>query len=302
MPPIDYITERGPFQHGETLKGFRLRPRVIQMLMRHNYPSRDRLLAGRMQILDVLRPNRQVVGVGPNTGILRHSFKDGTKLDLNVIIQSGPGFQPAQADTWDEFSWEDVIRFIAFDPIFFNPYRHDWPFINIVLPNGTRQDTLTLLQLVFPTATGGITFPVGTGITFNRNIGIPGIGGGAVAPTIDPNVLNYLGNWFEYPTIVLSGPLDSPIIITNTTTNETIRLNYSVQPGETVTIVLAPGAKSITSSTYGTSVSLMGFLSSDSALGTFHLEPGVNNFQTVFAGQDTNSVAKFQYYDRYVGY
>lgn len=285
MPPIDYITQRGPFQHGETLLGYRLRPRVIQMHVRQNFKNRAELFHGRLQILDVLRPNR--IGV---TGKLRKGFGDGTLIDIDVMVQQGPNFEPAKADLWDEWSFDEIIRFVAYNPVFYNPYRKDHDFINITLPNGTRQDTLTLLNLIFP-----ITFP----ISFNRNIGIPGVGGGAVAPTIDPNIIAYAGSWLEYPTIELVGPLDSPLIINNTTTDETIRLNYSVAAGETVTIALTYGSKTITNDV-GTN--LIGFLSSDSDLGSFHLEPGTNSFTTAILGQDNNSRVKFRYYDRYIGY
>ena len=33
-PPIEHVTERGPFQHGETVKDYFLRPRTIQLLIR----------------------------------------------------------------------------------------------------------------------------------------------------------------------------------------------------------------------------------------------------------------------------
>lgn len=287
MPPVTYLTQKGPFQHGETLLGYRLQPRVIQMLIRQNYTCRERYWHGRLQILDVLRPNRP-----GTTGTLRKNFGDGSKIDIDVVIQQGPNFEPADPDVWDEWSINEVIRFIAYNPVFYNPYLHTWDFINITLASGVAQDSLTMLQLKF-----AATFP----INFNRNIGVPGIGGGAVAPTIDPNILAYLGSWVEYPTIILVGPLDSPFIITNVTTDETIRLNYVVDAGETVTIDLNYGTKTITS-TLHPGDSLMGFLDPTSDVGSFHLQPGTNIFNTSILGQNANSRVQFKYNDRYVGY
>jgi len=47
LPPIEYITQRGPFQHGETVVDYRLRPRVLQMVYREKFCSRDVYWDGR---------------------------------------------------------------------------------------------------------------------------------------------------------------------------------------------------------------------------------------------------------------
>lgn len=277
MPPIDYLTERGPYQHGDTLLDFRLRPRVIQMVVRHNYASAAQTSHGRLQLLDVLRPNRQIIGqIAP--GQLRHTFRDGSKLDLDVMIEQGPNFEPSKQDQWDEWSFQEVIRFIAHNPVFYNPSEHSNQFIN----NAAQIAALT--QLTFP-----ITFP----ITFNRDFGQPGM----FVP--DPYTINYPGTWFDYPKIIITGPIDDPLSITNITTDETILLDYELQPAEIVTINLAYGQKTVTNNS-GTN--LIGRISSDSDLGTFHIVPGVNQFSLGFHGNDANSRIELRYKDRYIGY
>lgn len=267
MPPVEYLTERGPFQHGETLKGFRLRPRTIQMLIRQNYNSRDQYFRGRLQILDVLRPNRFV---GNITGVLRKNFADGSKIDIDVMIQQGPNFEPEKSDSWDEFSFDEVIRFIAYNPVFYNPYTRTYNFLSA---------STALTQLVFPAI-----FP----IHFERT-------------SIGVSTVIYAGTWIEYPNIVLTGPLSSPTIITNVTTGDRIQLNYDIQPLEIVTITLTYGSKSVVSS-LDPSASLMGYLDPLSDIGSFHLEPGQNDFTVTIVGQSAASAVQLQYKDRYVGY
>ena len=236
-PDIQYITQRGPNQDGETLRDFHLTPRVVQLLERQQFVDRDDWWAGRATILNELRPNRQVTATGVVTGILRMVKSDGSVRDLNVLIESGPRFEARNVNEWDEWAFEEVLRFIAFDPLFFDPTRVDFAM------------TFTLdLNLVFP-----ITFP----ITF---------GSGLIDVSLD---LDYTGTWASLPTIVIVGPLENPII-DNVTTGETLDLRHDVGPGETVTIDLAFGQKTITNNL---GANLLGSLSTDSDLGTWHIAP-----------------------------
>ncbi len=236
-PDIQYITQRGPNQDGETLRDFHLTPRVVQLLDRQQFVDRDAWWAGRATILDELRPNRQATATGVATGILRMVKSDGSIRDLNVLIESGPRFEARNVNEWDEWSFEEVLRFIAFDPLFFDPARVDFalPFV-------------LDLNLVFP-----ITFP----ITF---------GSGLIDVSLN---LDYTGTWASLPTIVIVGPLENPII-ENVTTGETLDLRHDVGPGETVTIDLAFGQKTITNNL---GANLLGSLSTDSDLGTWHIAP-----------------------------
>src|SRR3990167_9916197 len=102
MPQIEYITQRGPYQHGVTVQDYFLQPRVIQMLIRQQYCSRIKLWAGRSNILNHLRPNRQSPGQ-LNTGKLRKYLPDGSIRDLDVLIQEGPRFE-ARNLKWDEWA------------------------------------------------------------------------------------------------------------------------------------------------------------------------------------------------------
>ena len=236
-PDIQYITQRGPSQDGESLRDFNLRPRVVQLLERQQFKGRDAWWTGRADMLNELRPNRQSTATGVATGILRHVKANGDVRDLNVLIESGPRFEARNVNEWDEWATEEVLRFIAFDPLFFDPARVD-------------------LTLAF-TLDANLVFPIDFPIQFGS--GLVDVSGN----------LDYTGTWASLPTIVIVGPFDHPII-DNVTTGEKIDLNTIIAAGRTVTIDLAFGQKTITDD-LGTN--LLGSLTTDSDLGTFHIAP-----------------------------
>ncbi len=270
-PPINYVSQRGPFQHGVTVKDFFLQPRVIQLLIRQGFCDRDAYWAGRAGLLDEIRPNRQTISTAVVPGELRRTFPDGRTRSLNVFIAEGPRFEPAQLNTWDEFAFQEVIRFIAHNPVVFDPTRNDVNFV-IVLDS----------DLVFP-----ITFP----ITF---------GPGEVDDTLN---INYVGTWESLPIIVITGPIDEPRI-DNLTTGEKLQFSIDIDPGQVVTIDLSYGAKTVVDQAGN---NLIGGLTADSDLATFHIAPdpeaplGVNQMR--LQGMHATGITdiEIRYFDRYFG-
>lgn len=270
MAPIEYLTQRSPFQHGETLLNYFLQPRVIQLIHRRNAPGRDALWNIRSDIINHLRPNRQTAN-SLNTGVLRKIYPSGEMRDISVLIQAGPSFDPNQGQ-WDEWSFQDTIRFIAFDPTFFDPtsISNTWSVSRIA-------------ELTFP-----ITFPIRFGTGDMR----------------ETKTILYTGTWLAYPTFVITGPITGPLIA-NLTTGETIQVNYIVSAGETVTISLEYGNKSVVNN-LGTN--LIGSISVDSDMATFHMAPdpeapgGENQIRISGSGVQygTTQVA-MTYNTRYIG-
>lgn len=274
LPPIEYITQKGPFQHGETVIDYRLGPRVIQLQLRQDSCSRDDYWDNRALLLNSIRPNRNV-GVTFSTGVLRKIFQDGTMKDIYAIIQQGPGFVAKQSGKWDEWGFTETLQFICHDPIFFNPIQKSYTFDNLVSPGaGVGWE----LPWSFPMLFGGTAFALSGNITYN-------------------------GTWMSYPSIVIVGPVNG-LVITNISTGETIEFNYSIADGETVTISLEPGNKSVTNQL---GVNLLGVITSDSDLATFHLAPdpevalGVNEIDLALSGADAGSSVTILYYEKYIG-
>lgn len=269
MPPIEYRTSRGPFQSGETALDYVLRPRIVQYIHRISASCRDEYWDERARILNLLRPNRQLANTF-QPGVLRKITTDGTKYDLNVFIADGPMFTQ-EANKWDEWGSTHTIRFIAYDPVYFNPTAGSLAF-----------SLAAQTQLVFP-----ITFP----ITFGSST------------LDDTQTITYAGTWLSLPTITLVGPLTSPTIY-NTTTGEQVGLNYEIPSGRTVTINLSYGYKTVEDD-LGTN--LIGTLDTDSDFATFHIAPdpeaagGVNSIRATASGAANDSSISVSYYTRYIG-
>lgn len=274
MPPIEYITERAPYQHGESIKDYFLRPRIVQYLYRQKYCSREAYWDGRNSLLDALRPNRGVQGV------LRTIRPQGVKRDLTVTILEGPKFEARSLNKWDEWAIQEVLRFIAHDPVYFDPtlqtetfgpcgsavgFPYTFPF-----PFGTNE-----CQLIFP-----ITFP----ITFE--------------PFAIPDTLTNAGTWETFPTITITGP-SLNVRIYNDTTGQVLELiGYNSPVGDTVTFDLTFATKTITNTA---GENLVQYLSDDSDLSTFSLVPGENDIRVLIGSHSTVTFATFSWYNRYLG-
>lgn len=275
MPPIDYITERGPRQHGETLRDFFLRPRIVQFLIRQNFCSRQDAWDGRQALLNAIRPNR-LTGI---TGTLRKILPNGAKRDLTVTILEGPRFEPRRLDGWDEWSIQEVLRFIAYNPVYYSPTENETLFQTcypqVGFPYTFPFAFDAVCQLVFP-----ITFP----ITF---------GSWDITQTID-----YQGTWQEYPTIEIVGPAGPWIEIQNITTGQTIKISgYLVGPADVLTLAISYGSQSITNLAGD---NLLRYVTSDSDLAGFHLEPGSNEIRIILRSGGS-AVVTLKYFDRFIG-
>lgn len=256
LPPIDYITQRGPFQHGVSVRDLRLQPRMIQLLIDQNFCSRDDYWAGRGALLDQIRPNRPVpFGIEP--GQLRRVLSDGSIRDLDVFIQQGPQFG-REIDQWKEWGFSEVLRFVAFNPVVYDPALKTQS--NWTIPNGAVNDT---------------------------------------------QGIDYLGTWEEYPTLIITGPLNNPRIESTTAGNLVIELTYNIPaagPGNIVTITLTYGQKTVVDEA-GTN--LIGTVTTASDLACFHLVPQLANVNGINL-QGSAAVAgvtdfEVQWRNRYIG-
>jgi hypothetical protein len=273
MPPIEYIKQSGPYQHGETPLDFRLQPRTIQLVHRRNTCDRTGYWDARSEIIDKLRPNRQLVNTF-SPGRLRKILPSGDIRDIYALVSGGMTFTARDDQTWDEFAISESIQFICHNPIVFNPERYA-----AVWTIGTPTS-----YLVFP-----ITFPILFGVS------------GFINSTVS---VTYEGTWLAYPTITITGPLDEAIVYNNST-GEKIEIEYNIPNGSTLVIDLSYRQKTVYEDS-GTN--RIGTITTDSDLATFHIAPdpevagGVNELQVI----GTNGVAgvtsvSITWYDQYIG-
>ena len=265
LPPINYISQRGPFQHGNTVLDYFLQPRIVQLTIRHQFDNRYDLERGRETLVGTLNPGLQLTPTSLDEGILRKQLSDGSLRNLKCFIIQGPNFNP-RGPGWDEYAFNEVLRFQASDPVWYDPTLRTQVF-----------DWTTRTQLVGP-----ITGPIQSS-----------------AVLLAGNV-NYTGWWISYPTITLNGPM-SGVTITNTTTGDTIVLNYPIPAARYATIALTPGSKSVT---LDDGTNLLGFITDDSDITTWALTPangGVNAIQVYAAGTNVDSDVTMTWYDKYLG-
>lgn len=267
IPEIKYISKRGPYQDGDSISAYRLEPRIVQLLIRHNFCDRRAYWTGRQELISILRPNRSIY-----PGTLRKVRIDGSKRDLNVYILEGPKFVSNDPKMWDEWGFTEPLRFQASNPVAYEPTR-----------NVVRVVSQAYMHVILPMT-------------------LPHILGDWV---LDRNaVITYLGDWPEYPTIRIHGPINKPTI-TNLSTGKKLSLDVVLTDTETVDIVLTYGTKTVTKNSGDNYIS---YLTSDSDLATFCIEPdpvvtgGINTIQVAGTDTEVATYVEIYYYNRYLGY
>jgi hypothetical protein len=267
MPPIEYVTDRAPFQHGDNVRAFYLAPRAIQLVILHNFCSRAEYWEGREHLLSILRP--LLNPPPPSPGKLIYFLTGGKRRALDVYIDSGPGFTPPEGG-WREWSFTEALRFTAHDPTWYDPRERS----QVLLPTAPTTD------LIFP-----CTFP----IVFSETSGMRS------------NVF-YPGTWIEYPTVTIQGPITGFELL-NVSNNTQIGLSEPVMEGYSVTFRLR-GVQTVMGSD---GQNWLNRLSPDTDLTTFALWPhpsipnGINEFRIGGTGTNAQTRVVIEFFDRYIG-
>lgn len=273
MAPIRPRFERAPGQDGETLIGYNLAPRSVQMIHRRVGMNRTEYWENRADFINHLRPNRQTSEGGLELGSLVKVLPTGEKRYLDVMLDETPQFRSDDVGRWDEFSWNEPIRFLAPDPTFYDPAQ-----VEIVFEGAEPND-----QLVFP-----ITYPIYFSMV------------GYLDKTAS---VHYEGTFKTFPQIVIAGSILNPRI-ENVTTGEIIQLEYEIASDQTVTIDLSQNDKTVIDNFDN---DLIGTLTTDSDLATFHIAQspeapnGVNEFRVSGFNATPETAVLLRYYTRYIG-
>lgn len=120
-----------------------------------------------------------------------------------------------------------------------------------------------------------------------------GIGGTEVASAVQATTITNNGTAVAYPIVTACGP-GRMMELTNYTTDESIHFNLNLNDGETVTLDLRQGAKTLTSDLRG---SLLGNITPTSDLSSWHLKSGTN--RVLMWIDDSTASATMQWTDRY---
>lgn len=91
LAPLHFITQRGPFQDGETPLDMRLDPRVIQIAIGAPISSRYDLWDKRWDVLDMLRPNRAFGLDGVVRPLMYRKWLPGGKTErgTDMVVTNG---------------------------------------------------------------------------------------------------------------------------------------------------------------------------------------------------------------------
>lgn len=160
-----------------------------------------------------------------------------------------------------------LAQFKANDPRWYEPTLESVPFF--IAPGGTE-------GWQFP-----IIFP------WNQEAG----------NVIDQTeTIDYEGTADTYPEIEITGPADTPLI-RNLTTGEKLEFTGNIEAGDSWTVTITEDSADVTNEA-GDSV--LEYLTEDSDLGTFHLEPGSNDILVqILSGATAATSAAVRYYKRH---
>lgn len=295
--PVDRQATRFPGINGDTDRGHYVNPRFIMLTWANITNNNLNLWAVKRTINGIFRPRTN------SPIVITFYFPDGfvASADVNLVGQ----LDNARLDGRTQ---RVVANLKASDPRLYNPEQKVVAF-NLLNVDGGWDIA----------ATG--TSPVwadNVGWDINNTPGVYGSGWNIGVSVLNvTQVISYAQNVIfadiEYPVIVITGPLDNPVI-TNQTTNEKIDLtaNGGLSLGVTdqVIINLTPTEKTITDQA-GNSIDQ--YLTTDSDLATFHLAyngellpdgsfcDGNNTLLVQGSGATTATNVEVRYYERYTG-
>lgn len=173
MAPVEYITQKGYKQIGESVRDFTLSAKSIPLsIFTSENLSRTEYWQERARIIDIFRPNRGLNNLNRLKITIRR--KDNSRRYIYCFYENGLEFQDIDDDR-NAFRIQTSVNLYCPTPIWYDANE-----------TSLSPSASVASELVFP-----ITFP----IQFASS--------GAVFATGD---LAYTGTWRSYPTITIDGP------------------------------------------------------------------------------------------------
>jgi len=285
LPLAQYATQKAPGQHGSSHLGYVLQDRTVQLGMAWRGRGHGECLPWRRSADPYAHLNYLV-----NPLKIRRSLLSGAVRELwNCWYIDGVGRDTDQVDASGAI--ESVgIQIEVRDPVWYDPDAHEY---EAVLADSETGD-----ELVFDTP-GGVVGPTAIFGTANYLT----FGMSSVNVTLNAGEIATAGDWYTFPTIIVTGPAVG-FEIENQDSGHEITFDYSIAAGEVVTFDLRYGYKTVTNAAGD---KLAGYVPATDDLAEFCLWPdplatdGENDIR-IFCGSATpaTSVA-VSWYDRYLG-
>lgn len=185
MAPVRRITERGPLQHGETDLGFRLDPRLIQLVFGVSAASESELYDYRAALLAIFKPRTAAIK-------LRYTLSNS---DVRQIDTHYAGAMTFPSRDRKGFYQRVGLTLRASDPLFYDPTLQAVVYglgagsagftVPVAVPTGVGASTLDVTQTItyagdfleYPVVliTGPLTDPVVTNETTGEALDFTGI-------------------------------------------------------------------------------------------------------------------------------
>lgn len=264
MSPLHRLTERGPYQHGASDRGYRLDPRPVYIVVNAYGRSFDDMYDVRRNLMWFLKPGLDPVQIRYLMGT---SYLDGSPLTRALDCHVVRGMDGASADKLG-YRQRDVIELVANDPTWYDPVA---TVTEVSLYGGGSG---IVIPMVFPTTMAG--------------------GSGSASFNVS---LTEQNAWDSYPTITAKGPLTA-LKITNTATGDVIEFTGSIGSPNTWTIDLRYGYKTVKDETGANQI---GSLTAASSLATFRFVPGDNPILVTATSTGSTSLVQFSFNKRFIG-
>ena len=258
MAPVKRLQQRGPMQDGVSDIGFRLNPRHFTLTLLALGSDEASYYAARNAMLSIFTPTVLPIQ-------LRFSAPPSVVRQIDVHFN---GHFTLPFKSRFGYAQQDVIELYAPDPTWYDP---------------------TLVNVPFQQIGGGagMPFPLLVPITLGSPVNI----------NQTQAVIN-AGNYKAYPTVILYGPISSPVV-TNLTTGEKLDFTgTNIGGGQVWTIDCRYGYKTVKDQTGGNQIA---GLTLNSDLATFHLNAGANSINVTGGAISGTTQAAVQFYSRYIG-
>lgn len=272
LPVVSTFSTRGPYQQGETVTAQRVEPRVIRLTQLYVGCDEGDYWSNRDELVEYLRQSRTNL-ISPVAGKLRRYLPDGMIRQLDVYVTNGLRYSEGGGD---HFTVMEQVEFTAYNPIIYDPTP--------ATESETDLACTPVTQLVLPYSPP---------IYFNYGL----------CTATGSISITYAGTFHEFPVVIVTGPGEN-FSITHDQTSDKLGLDYTISAGEVVTFDLTFGVKTVTNNS---GVSLLGYLTTDSDLGSFKLLPdplvsgGLNTFSISIDNTSAATEVDMTYYTRYIG-
>lgn len=265
LPPVDRLSESGPLQDGDTDVGFKLRPRIISLVLGLLTSSDSSYFTKRRELANIFRPRTTPI-------YLRFTNPDGTVYQIDTHYQNGLGFDSQSRGEFGPYTHKVAIQLKASNPLWYNPTQQVY---------------------VYGVGSGasGYTFPLTFPFTF---------GGSNVNQT---QTITYPGDYPTSPTIQIYGPI-TDAVITNLTTGVLLDFTgTTINSGDYYTIDTRYGHISVTDSSGTNKIDkLVG--SSDLTGFTLIANPdspsGLNDIKVTGSSANATTKVYIRYYENYI--